>query len=213
MRADAAGARRKSGGGARARQQPAAATACDGPRGGDGRAVSVQPRRMRAARPLPHPHSARQSDPRTRSSRRCVAWGGAVEGSSPEIADGAPLIFNVRISFLRESDFSNIQNLAVLTSTRKRPSGSHGGKAKGRGRGSTAGRRCTSFPQVCRTPSDAGYTSRGRVRELAVVSRAEARCDDAARREEKDLPQLNSSFRTKPQPKPRLSDSYPALVH
>ena len=43
--------------------------------------------------------------------------------------------------------------------------------------------------------------------------RAEARCDDAARREEKDLPQLNSSFRTKPQPKPRLSDSYPALVH
>ena len=29
---------------------------------------------------------------------------------------------------------------------------------------------------------------------------AAARCDDAARREEKDLPQLTSSFRTKPQP-------------
>ena len=33
---------------------------------------------------------------------------------------------------------------------------------------------------------------------------AAARCDDAARREEKDLPQLTSSFRTKPQPNPSL---------
>jgi hypothetical protein len=33
---------------------------------------------------------------------------------------------------------------------------------------------------------------------------AAARCDDAARREEKDPPQLSSSFRTKPQPKPSL---------
>ena len=98
MRADAAGARRKSGGGgAWARQQPAAATACDGPSGGDGRAVSVQPRRMRAA---PHPHSARDRAIRVHEALVDVVvsfCGGSVAGSSPEIADGAPLMFAYKL--------------------------------------------------------------------------------------------------------------------
>ena len=44
---------------------------------------------------------------------------------------------------------------------------------------------------------------------------AAARCDDAARREEKDPPQLSSTVRlSEPNPNPnRLPDSYPALVH
>ena len=104
MRADAAGARRKSGGGgAWARQQPAAATACDGPRGGDGRAVSVFSRGA-CAPPPTHTARATERSAYTKLSSLCRFVGGVCGGL--ESRDSRWGSFNVRISFLRDFQYS-----------------------------------------------------------------------------------------------------------
>ena len=146
MRADAAGARRKSGGGgARARQQPAAATACDGPRGGDGRAVSVQPRRMRAA---PHPHSARDRAIHVHEALVVVSFcGGSVAGSSPDIADGAPLMFAYKLCEISQyfhNSKPRCRSLSIFNSIASSSSTENAAPTAEKAGGSTVGRRSTS---------------------------------------------------------------------